>query len=218
MRRHYASLSDEALIALDLAELIETAQRLYDEELAGRGLTPRQEPESFAGPDDGATSLDQPGQVEDAGGELAVDAGPPPDWLEDAACACAFAMDAGTLYGSDAAKARAVLRAAGIPCHITVNEMDPPANVDPRPRYEYCVMVPGALNLHATSVLDREIFNSKQEADWRTHLEALSDEELCALNPETFCAGLLDRVTRLRRAFNDESARRRPKLRSAGDS
>ncbi len=42
LRRHYASLSDEALLELDRSELVETAQKCYDEELARRkplGLT-----------------------------------------------------------------------------------------------------------------------------------------------------------------------------------
>ena len=37
-RRHYASLSDEALLEINRDELVEAAQQCYDEELAGRGL------------------------------------------------------------------------------------------------------------------------------------------------------------------------------------
>jgi len=68
-------------------------------------------------------------------------------------------------------------------------------------------MVPGALNLQATSLLDKEIFNPGVETDWRAHLEALSDDELRGLNAEMICAGLLDRIKRLRRAYDDELAR-----------
>jgi hypothetical protein len=71
-------------------------------------------------------------------------------------------------------------------------------------------MVPGALNLHATSVLDREIFNPDVEAEWAAHFQALSDEELHALSPEVICAGLEDRLMRLRRAYAAEIARREP--------
>ncbi len=70
-------------------------------------------------------------------------------------------------------------------------------------------MVPGALNLHATSVLDRDLFNADQEENWRTHLEALSDEELAKLSPQVFCAGLLDRAARLKKAYEDEVTRRK---------
>jgi hypothetical protein len=71
-------------------------------------------------------------------------------------------------------------------------------------------MVPGGLALHATSVLDREMFNEEKEEAWRNHFEELSDRELQALNPEVFCAGYLDLVARLRRAYEDEVARRNP--------
>jgi hypothetical protein len=36
LRRHYASLSDEALLALDRSELVETAQKCYDGEVVRR--------------------------------------------------------------------------------------------------------------------------------------------------------------------------------------
>jgi phosphatidylserine/phosphatidylglycerophosphate/cardiolipin synthase-like enzyme len=38
LRRHYASLSDEALLAIDRTELVETAQQSYDDELERRKL------------------------------------------------------------------------------------------------------------------------------------------------------------------------------------
>ena len=99
-----------------------------------------------------------------------------------------------------------VLRAAGIPCHITLNEIEEPPKAASRVRSEYCLMVPGALNLNATSVLDRDLFNAEQEADWRSHLEALSDEELThspGAQEETSVAdaalhGMGDQVTGLR--------------------
>ena len=37
-RRHYASLSDEALLDIDREELVDVAQQCYDEELAQRGI------------------------------------------------------------------------------------------------------------------------------------------------------------------------------------
>ena len=116
-------------------------------------------------------------------------------------------MNPGATYSPDLARARAVLRAAGIPCYITLEQIEAQRDA-PRVRSEYCVMVPGALNLHATSVLDRDLFNADQEANWRAHLEALSDEELGQLNPDVFCAGLLNRAARLKRAYEDEVASR----------
>ena len=38
LRAHYASLSDEALLAINREELVKTAQQCYDNELAQRDL------------------------------------------------------------------------------------------------------------------------------------------------------------------------------------
>ena len=195
LRRYYASLPDEALLELDRAELTDAARRCYDEEVAQRDLA------------SSGAQQDQADDEVEAGGTLDVDTRAKPDWLEDAACACAFATFSGSPSGSDAETAREALKAGGIPCYISLHKADPPS-VDPQPRDEYCVMVPGPLYLQATSVLDREIFNPKVEDDWRTHFEALSDEELRALNAEIICAGLMDRMKRLKRVFEEEIARR----------
>jgi hypothetical protein len=179
-RRHYASLSDEGLRDLDRSELTGVAQKCYDEEVALRDLSPQQ-----------------------------VEASAPPAWIGESACACTFASFPGSFAASDAANAREVLEAAGIPCHISVDEIEHETPVDDSPvRYEYRLMVPGALNLHATSVLDREIFNPEVEAEWAAHFQALSDEELHALSPEVICAGLEDRIMRLKRAYAAEVDRR----------
>jgi hypothetical protein len=203
---YYASLSDEELLALDRAELTEVAQKYYDSEIAKRRLTP-DEAESLAEPHRSVAPLKREDDGEEAGAVLDFDNGAQPDWLENAACAIAFQVFPGGTAASDADNARDVLLAAGIPSHITLNRLDAPD--DPQARHEYCVMVPGARNLEATSVLDREIYNPKEEAMWRTHFEALSDKELRALSWEAICAGLLDRLERLKRAYGDEIARRR---------
>ena len=196
-RRHYAMLSDEALFALDRAELIETAQACYDEEVARRKAA-RQEPQEHAMPDN---------QVE-FDDEFDLDSEQEPDWLDEAACACSFTVSAGAEFTPDLAKARAILRAAEIPCYVTLEQVEnPPAAA--RVRSEYCVMVPGALNLHAAAVLDRDLFNADQEDNWRAQLASLSDEDLQKLNPDVFCAGLLDRAARLKKAYEEEVARRK---------
>jgi hypothetical protein len=92
-RRHYASLSDEGLRQLDRSELIGAAQKCYDEEVALRELSTQQ-----------------------------VDSSAAPDWVGESACACSFASFPGIFSASDAANARGVLEAAGIPCHISVHE------------------------------------------------------------------------------------------------
>ncbi len=177
LRRHYASLPDDELLALDRTELVEMAQTCYDQELARRGLA--------------------------AVGDLAsdADAEDKPDWLEEAACACTFSRQRENQTPPDAENAFDALDAAGIPCHLVVHKMDPP--VAPAPWFEYRLMVPGNLNMQASSVLDKEIFNSEIEAGWRTYFESLTDEELRAVDTEELFGGLRDRLERATKAYDE---------------
>ena len=199
LRRYYDSLSDEALLEVDRAELVEAARNCYDQELANRGLGEPEredpiEPAVRRTPRERAENLD-------------FDTGGTPDWLDDAACACTFESSGGSHCADDAAHARDILLTAGIPCHISTVELEGPSTGSQR-CCEYRVMVPGALSLQATSELDKEIFNAQVEAEWRIHFEALSDEQLHALHWEVICGGLLDRIKRLKRAYDEEIARR----------
>ena len=193
LRQHYGSLSDDELVAIDRDELIETAQKLYDEELERRGLNQPEQAET-----DAAEGEYAPG---------ASDAGADADWIEDAACACSYVSQPGGSAATDAENARAALQDAGVPCEISVIEAAPSSGDQPA-QHEYRVMVPGALNLKATSILDKEVFNPQLEADWRTHFEELTDDQLVALHPDVICAGLVDRIARLKSAYNDEISRR----------
>ena len=78
-----------------------------------------------------------------------------------------------------------------------------------KPRSLYCVMVPGELGARAYNVVERKVFNRIAEAEWRSQLQAFSDEELRALNPEDFWGALLDRADRMKRAYLEEIARRK---------
>jgi hypothetical protein len=211
LRRHYASLSDEALLALDRGDLVEAAQKCFDNELAERGLTAFPEENSLdLDPLDTLNSADELPDLEaptDGEGEAE------PAWLEHASCVCAFEVHPGGSAGARASDARRVIREAGIPCRITVKKTEEPEG---RATFEYCVMVPGELSLHAASVLDKEIFNAELEADWRVHLERLSDEQLRSLSADVICAGLIDRVERLKRVFLKEVARRDSGREAAG--
>ena len=199
LRRHYESLTDDELLAVERSELTEAGQKCFDEEVERRGLNEGQESEA---------ALD-----EEAYEGSTFGAGEEPDWLEDAACACSFVSQPGGSAATDAENAREVLQNAGMPCQVSTVETAASTGDQPA-QYEYRVMVPGALNLKATSILDKELFNPQLEADWRTHFASMTDRELGALNPDAICAGLVDRVARLRRAYNDEVSRRFP--RSAG--
>jgi hypothetical protein len=185
--RYYASLSDEGLRSIDRDQLTGQAQERYDAEVALRGI-------DLTAPEDG-----EPLEIDEE-----------PDWLPDAAVALSYTAYPGSTSASDAATARAVLREAGIPCHISINELEPgpPSGEPPPQRLEYQLMVPGALNLQAASVLDVEIFNADVEAEWAAHFQALTDGELAALSPEVICAGWEDRIVRLKRAYAAEMVRR----------
>jgi hypothetical protein len=191
LRRHYSSVSDEELLALNRDDLIEMAQKCWDEEVERRGLDEQQESD--------AASDDEAGETK-AFFEGNVDA----DWIDEAVCACSFVGNPG---GSPACDAVKVLDDAGIPCEVTAVEIS--SALDRHlAEYEYRVMVPAPLNLKARSILDKEIFNPQLEADWRLHFQSLTDRELGELNPSVICAGLVDRITRLKRAYNDEVTRR----------
>jgi len=205
LRRHYDSLSDEALLDIDPSELTEVAQKILAEEIERRKVEAPTEEEEYPVWEEASGADGDFNGFEDVNLEE-LTSGKAPDWLKDAAAATSFTMHPGGTHVAEAAQARAALLAAGIPCHVMVEEVDAPANERAYPILE--VMVPGALAPHATSVLDRDIFNAREEANWRTHLEELSDKELGLLNPDIFCAGLLDRAQRLRRAYIDEVARR----------
>jgi hypothetical protein len=186
--RHYASLSDEELLSLDPDELTETAQAIYDLEIKRRGLSEKpldlEEPEVFVGPLEG----------------------PAPDWLQDAVLVCSFAASHGDAAREKAARAQAVLQAAGIPSQIEATREE--AGDGSSASESLNVMAPLALALHAAGVLDRDLLNEEYEAEWRAHLKMLSDKNLSMLNPEIFCAGLLDRLTRIKKAYAEEIAAR----------
>ena len=187
LRRHYASLSDEALLAIDRTELVETAQKSFDDELMQRKLNPQR------------GGVAEMSSLEDK-----------PAWADQASEVFSQVDRAATEPASEIANARDALEAAGIPCYLDLSdhEEEPP---DPRPMKVWRVMVPGNLNQRATSILERDIFNAEFEAEWRTHLEMLSDEDLRAMDPKLAFCGLFDRVERVTRAFDEELARRRSK-------
>jgi hypothetical protein len=208
LRRHYASLSDEALRAIDRTDLVALAQRCYDEELARRGQTPQKVAERPAPQHTVVRRLDQLDDGEEPEGDTEISGVDRPEWLDEAACACAFPIRPGSDSG-DAGAARQMLEAAGIPCHLVVHEIAPIAA-----QREYRLMVPGKFSMVAESILDQEIFNADMEAEWKTHFEELSDDELSAVDPEVLFGGLLDRIERVRKAYDEELTRRNLEARS----
>jgi hypothetical protein len=193
LRQHYASLSEEALEAIDRRDLVEAARACYDEEVRKRSDSGGEEDTvEFELPD-----TDDEGSDED------------PDWIEDGAIVYSNTVFAATAPAPDAAHARDILEAAGIPCHLELVELPEEDNSAPPPTHQWRVLVPGQLNMRATSVLERDIFNADFEAEWKAHLEVFSDKELRAMNPKTVFCGLFDRIERATRAYNEELARRK---------
>jgi hypothetical protein len=184
LRRHYAEMSDEELRSMDREDLVGAAQQIFDEEIARREAPGQPVRRPMVQPDE---------EVE-------------PDWLEDAAEAYSSYARRGTTDPSEGSvDARDVLEAAGIPCRLELHE-EP--EQDEQMQFRWRVLVPGKLVHRAASVLDRDIFNADFEAELRTHLEMLSDEELRVMEPQYAFCGLYDRLERINRAYDEELSRR----------
>ena len=208
LREHYASLSDEALLEINREELVKTAQECYDHELGQRELASGRSVPGAYGQHGVPRS---PHHVD----HEAPGAGDEPDWLEEAAEVYSGVDMPGTGPASDVVDARGALEAAGISCYLDLFEIPEEKSVSQRPTHRWRLMVPGNLNLHAVSVLERDIFNAEFEAEWKGHLETLSDEELRAMTPRSAFCGLFDRIERVTRAYDEEIARRRLRPESA---
>jgi len=201
LRRHYALLSDEALVAVDRSELVDVAKQVYDQELSQRRLKPARSAAESAPVSVGEADVS----------EFDFDRGVKPEWFDEAVCAAVFSGEQGRNAAPDADNARDVLRAAGIPCYLQVQNADLPKDGRQRePRYDFRIWVPGKFNLEAASVLDKEIFNPELEAEYRAHFAQLSDDELRTMKPSVLLAGLADRIERLTRAYQDELDSRKP--------
>jgi hypothetical protein len=192
LRRHYSSLSDEALLAVDRDDLVEMAQKFYDAELNTRKLSASGRSDDLS--DGEVEAEDNPFDAEDSAA-----------WLDEAAEVYSVVVSSGTTAEEAANGARSVLEAAGIPCHLELTD-EPEQNTPATQRWR--LLVPGNANLQATSTLERDLFNHEFENGWKTYLEVLSDDELLAVSPETVLCGLFDRIERVTRTYEEEVARR----------
>jgi hypothetical protein len=193
LTQHYASLSDDTLLAIDRSELVDTAQKCYDAEVEKRGIGSGRSVRS---------TVERRAVAEEQFEEEA-----PEDWLEDAAEVYSLADYAGSNAADSAANAREVLEAAGVPCQVELIEL-PDEEKGPHLTKRWRVLVPAYFNLHAMSLLERAFANHEFEAVWKTHLENLSDDELLGSHPETVLCGLFDRVDRVLKAYEEEIGRR----------
>lgn len=223
LRQHYNLLSDEALLSIDRSDLVEVARKCYDAELARRELTPhgtprKEESRPIVAQPDG--SWFEEGESEGEGETESAAMGDRPEWLDDAADVYSRPAFAGAdaAQDQDIVDARGALEAAGIPCYLEFSEMPEEKSIGAPMTHQWSLMVPGQLNLPATSILEREMFNQEFEAGWREYLETLSDDALSAMTPESALCGLFDRVERVTRAYNEEIARRGIRLSSTASA
>jgi hypothetical protein len=89
-----------------------------------------------------------------------------PAWYEDSSEVYSVDSRILTDLGVDAETARAALEVAGIVCYLEFCE-DPPEKDGELPTHRWRVLVPGKLNMRATNIPDRDIFNDDFEATWR---------------------------------------------------
>ena len=131
-----------------------------------------------------------------------------PAWYDDSSEV--YSVDGGIIHRYlevDAETARTALDAAGAPCYVEFCE-DPSEYDGEPPTHRWRVLVPGKLNMRATNILDRDLFNDEFETAWRAHLEMLSEQELSEADPKEVFCGLFDRVERAVRVYRDEQCRR----------
>jgi hypothetical protein len=203
--RHYSSLTDEELLSIGRDDLTGTAQVIYDLEIARRGLGEKLADEE---------EIEKSDKTLEGVNELLDNVYPEPEWLDNAVCVCSFDISPGSNSMERASLAQTVLQKAGIQSHLSpVRDTSDDASGSERTSVH--VMVPIGLTLHASSILERDLFNEEHETEWQTQLNAYSDKDLLALDPDIFCAGPLDRAARMKRVYANEMTKRNLKFRSA---
>jgi hypothetical protein len=198
LRQHFALLNDEELLDLKREDLTKEAQGIYDREIAHRGL------DNASAAEREIEKVEASFDKRDYGGD---DETADPDWHRDGALVCAFVDTPGSHSAEMTVKAQSSLQAAGIPSHLRVRqEIDSSGVRDPYDTME--VLAPVRCAMHAASILDRDLFNDEFETYWRDHLGMLSNEDLLMLDPDIFCAGLLDKLSRMKRVYAQELTKR----------
>jgi hypothetical protein len=205
VREYYSSLSNEELLAVDRADLVDMAQQCYDAEVSKRGLTRRSNRRT-----EDARGMTAPlpyAPDETAGdGEAAPGSDAPPAWLSNAAEAYSIVERRGAeLRLADAC---AILATARIPCYSELVELSLSERSPEVATHRWRIMVPVSLAWRAMSTLDRDIANPDFEAAWRDHLESLRSEDLVAMDPKSVLCSLYDRIERATRVYEEELARR----------
>lgn len=103
LRQHYESLSDESLLATNRTDLVETALKIFDEEVRRRGLAPLERTRR-----EYPRTTDEDAEVDGESMDSGVDAG----WLEDAAEVFSAVVVPNATSAQEAAQARDAIAAA----------------------------------------------------------------------------------------------------------
>jgi hypothetical protein len=166
-RRHYAALSDRALLSLRREDLVPIAQQCYDVELAQRGIAAHRKAAA-------AKRKAIPEEPDASVNDLRFDPGrtipETPDWADTAVSVGKFRLD----QVGELADATSVLDKGGIPSHLERR------TVSTRQYLE--LMVPAGLGKQAEKLLQTEIADPTAEAVFERHFGELTDEELLGLN------------------------------------
>jgi hypothetical protein len=197
--KHFTSLNDEELLDVKREDLTEAAQVIYDLEIARRRI------DEVSAAESGIENVEASFDKLNYGGD---DETADPDWHHDGAIVGAFTDTPGSNEAERASMAQTALQTARIPSHLRERR-----EVDSRGVADYTieVLVPVRYAMHAASILDRDFFNNEFETGWRDQLGMLSNEDLLALDPDIFCAGLLDKLARMKKVYIEEMTKREMK-------
>jgi hypothetical protein len=110
LRQYYASLSDEAILAVNRADLVNAAQRYFDDEFRTRELSSVKGVSPLVGTDE----VPAP----DLAGSKGHSSGDKPEWLEEAAEVYLRVNLPDAAPAGDVLDVSKVFEAAGIPCYL----------------------------------------------------------------------------------------------------
>ena len=209
LRRYYTSLSDEALLDLDRADLIEVAQGYYDAEISKRGLARSNDVPLAEDPLVLSAAPDVPLDQDFETDWQSPDEECMPEWLGEAAEVYSVVVVPSQAEEERVSDARQILEAARIPSYLELVELSVAEKRPVAATHRWRLLVPGKLGLRAMSTLERALSNADFEEGWRAHLESCSDDELASMHPRAVFCSLFDRVDRVTRAYEEEIARRR---------
>jgi hypothetical protein len=169
-RRHYAVLSDEALLDLKPDDLTDVARQCYEVELFNRGLKRAAPPKlEESQPEESPLVFPQP--------KYLMEHIP---WKSTAVSVVEFE------HAEDAEQARDVLEQAAIPCALVGKQQD--ASLGSRRKYRgkwIALMVPRSFLENAQQRLRTEIDEPSAEEDYAKHFVDFSEDELLDVDIQT---------------------------------